>query len=429
MIIVQFNEANFDLIKKYVKKYPELSGFKNILSQFQEIKTESETEYEKLEPWIQWTSFHTGLSFDEHKIFHLGEGEKLLNKGIFFDLSKKYKTGIFGCMNQPPTGFEKAYIPDPWSSYSSDNSISSKAVHKASKYLINKNASLDNPLKVAKELLIMFFSIKSLKKYKIMISAIYAFIIKDRATLASLFDSLFLLYAITRHLEDSIDLSAVFLNGFAHVQHHYMLSSEFIDSSNPSWYVSENKDPIFTSLKIFDNIFNYMIKRNIKFSIVTALSQEPYPEPFIYWRFINHVNLLKKILPFEFQCHPRMTRDFHLVFNSSYEARSAKFILESSYIKCDEVRHPAFGYFDLKDNTLFSSFIYSHQDKNVDLFSNNVKINLSKEIVFVALKNGGHVGNGWAFADPKMDLSNISSPLKIWDLNIIFYDYLQSKGN
>ena len=424
MIIIQFNEANFDLIKKYVQKYPQLKGFKSIISSHLEINTESESEYEKLEPWIQWASFQTGLSYDQHKAFHLGQCEELKDKGMFYDLSKDFNIGVFGCMNQPPSGNEKVYIPDPWSTYGPDNSTSSLAVHKVLKFLINRNASLSSPFKVLKELIIMFFAIQSLKKYKIVFKATYAFIKKDRAMLASLFDSLFLLYSISRHHKENLDLSAVFLNGFAHVQHHYMLSSEFVDSENPSWYIDKKLDPVLTSLKIFDDVFNLMIKKNIKFSIVTALSQEPYPKPFIYWRFLNHDRLFKKLLPFDFICIPRMTRDFHLSFSTPEEARSAKNILEHANILQENKEYPAFNYFDLDGDTLFASFIYSNQEKNVELVYEDIKINLEHEIVFVALKNGGHIGNGWAYINPSITVENIDSPSKIWDLNSIFYNYL-----
>ena len=429
MIIVQFNEANFSLIKKYVHKYPELDGFNYIISNFCEIKTESENKYEKLEPWIQWASFQTGLSYDQHKVFHLGQSESLRNIGLFYDLSKNFNVGVFGCMNQPPSGNEVVYIPDPWANYETDNSYSSKAAHKVIKFLVNRNASLNSPLMVFKELLVMVFTITSFKKYKILLKAIYAFIKKDRAALASLFDSLFLLYALSRHKKENLDLSAVFLNGFAHVQHHYMLSSEFIDSENPSWYIDKNIDPIFSSLKIFDEIFNLMIKKGIKFSVVTGLSQEPFSNPFIYWRFDNHDRVFKKLLPFNFECYPRMTRDFHISFSNGEDAKQAKHILESSYVHSKNKKHQAFGYFDLDGNTLFASFIYSNQDKNVDLIFEDVTINLKHEIVFVALKNGGHIGNGWSYIDSSIDTNNIHSPIKIWDLNSVFYKYIENKND
>ena len=40
---------------------------------FNNIETSSEKNYENLEPWIQWVSFYTGKSYEEHKVFFLNE--------------------------------------------------------------------------------------------------------------------------------------------------------------------------------------------------------------------------------------------------------------------------------------------------------------------------------------------------------------------
>ena len=46
--IIQFNEANFDLIEKYAKEY-DLSGFKKIIKMPIYNETSSEKEYQNLE--------------------------------------------------------------------------------------------------------------------------------------------------------------------------------------------------------------------------------------------------------------------------------------------------------------------------------------------------------------------------------------------
>ena len=66
LILISLNELNFDILKKYLAKY-NLKNFKKIIDRISE--TESEKEYEKLEPWIQWPSIYTGLKADDHKIF------------------------------------------------------------------------------------------------------------------------------------------------------------------------------------------------------------------------------------------------------------------------------------------------------------------------------------------------------------------------
>ena len=108
-----------------------------------------------------------------------------------------------------------------------------------------------------------------------------------------------------------------------------------------------------------------------------------------------------------------MTRDFHISFSNGEDAKQAKHILESSYVHSKNKKHQAFGYFDLDGNTLFASFIYSNQEKNVDLIFEDVTINLKHEIVFVALKNGRHMGNVCSYIASSIDTNNIHSPIKI----------------
>jgi|MDTB01.1.fsa_nt_gb hypothetical protein len=430
MIIIQFNEANFDLIKKYTNKYRTLKGLKYIISNYQEVETVAEEKYEHLEPWIQWASFQSGMSFSEHKVFHLGECENLKDKGIFFDMSKKLKTGIFGCMNQPPSGNEKVYIPDPWSTYKSDDSISSKSTYAVLKKLVNNNAVLQSPIWILKDFLIMFFSIRFYSKYKILLLSLFAYIKKDRSLLASYFDSLFLLFALSKHKKYNLDLSAVFLNGFAHVQHHYMLSSEFFENENPTWYVENKSDPVLKSLEIFDGIFSLMIKENTEFSVITGLSQAPFPEPFVYWRFLDHKKIFAKLLNCDFNCIPRMTRDFHLEFKNKEDAEYAQAVLmDTKIIDKQGSNNNAFGFFDLNNNILFASFIHSSENKNISISHQDKIINLANELAFVALKNGGHISNGWAYFSDNVDTSKILSPIKIWDLNSVFYNYFDKVKN
>jgi len=68
-ILLGLNELNFQYIKYYIKK-GHLKNF-NILFNNGVIETESESKYDLLEPWIQWVTVHTGMTFDEHQIFHL----------------------------------------------------------------------------------------------------------------------------------------------------------------------------------------------------------------------------------------------------------------------------------------------------------------------------------------------------------------------
>ena len=62
LVLLELNEINFDAVKCYVNQGLSLPGFTKILnSHF--FTTQAETEYEQLEPWIQWPSIHTGKTF------------------------------------------------------------------------------------------------------------------------------------------------------------------------------------------------------------------------------------------------------------------------------------------------------------------------------------------------------------------------------
>ena len=53
LILISLNEINFEIVKKYLNKYP-LKNLKYLLSQkFYNYQTSSEKKYEYLEPWIQ----------------------------------------------------------------------------------------------------------------------------------------------------------------------------------------------------------------------------------------------------------------------------------------------------------------------------------------------------------------------------------------
>ena len=100
LILIELNELNFDIVKKYSEKYDLKFFNKNF---FNNIKyTYSEKDYDKLEPWIQWVSVHTGRTADEHGIFRLGDiknKKKQINQIFEKVESLGYSVGVISAMN------------------------------------------------------------------------------------------------------------------------------------------------------------------------------------------------------------------------------------------------------------------------------------------------------------------------------------------
>lgn len=416
-IILQFNEANFDLIKLYTKKY-NLPALKKILSFPIRSETTSESEYKNLEPWIQWYSFYTGLSYKKHNVFHLGDCLKHNHQTMFDKKFKNKKIGIFGSMNLSPNKKFKIYIPDPWTEVQSDKSFSSKMVSGAIKKIVNSNVRLKISIYQVIGLLYLIGIPKSYSDIRNLISGSRAFLRKSRNEIASYFDLYFTKFCLKSIRKNNLYISLIFLNGFAHIQHHYLLDSEFHDGKNPGWYSNRSIDRIHRSLVIYDKLFNEILKKfekDYEIWIVTALTQTPVKNPIFYWRFKNHRNFLGNFINYKFQIIPRMTRDFEIVCRNNQEKKKIVKFLRESYVLKNKLKVKAFRFIDTKyDKRIFTSFTFSEDIKKTRFVYKNKSILLENHLDFVAIKNGKHLSKGWVFSNSK---TKIPKKLKLWNVS------------
>ena len=412
--IIQFNEANFDLIKKYSIEY-DLPGFRKIINMPSFFETVSEKEYKNLEPWIQWYSFYTELPFDKHKVFHLGDCTKNNHESFISKIiNNNKKVGVFGAMNHKFEKNAKIFIPDAWTKTDCDKSISSRFVSSAISSIVNNNARMKITVK---DFIGVFFLIFRPFKFKNIIMSLLSFFKRSRDELAAHFDIFFLNYSFFRAKKSKLDFSIIFLNGLAHTQHHYLLSSKYIEGSNPEWYANPKKDPILECIKIYDKGFNEFLKKldaNDEVWFITGLTQEPFEKPINYWRFKDHKKILSKFLKYDFSCNPRMTRDFELIFDDEGFAKKSEDILKNINVEDGLNLYNAFEAIERDGSTLFATFSYSGSSDKPNLIFNDVKVNLENSIDFIAVKNGGHSERGWIITNQKIDLPQ-SHAIPIWE--------------
>tara|TARA_Y100000816_G_scaffold95872_1_gene66587 strand:- start:6043 stop:7341 length:1299 start_codon:yes stop_codon:yes gene_type:complete len=417
-LILQFNEANFDIISKYTEKY-DLNGFKKLFSISRKVSTNSEVEYKYLEPWIQWYSFYSGKEFHKHGVFHLGD---CLNKqeNLFCEDEAKNgkKVGIFGSMNMPPSKYYKIYIPDAWTRVNSDKSLSSRFVSNTMSKIINSNANLTISFSNILGMLLLIGFPRKITDFKMIFKSFFYFIFNSRESLASIFDYFFVRYSIKRMTNSKLNLAIIFLNGLAHVQHHYLLSSEFVKGNNPWWYVKNGSDPIYKSLKIYNQLFEVLLKdlnNKTELWIVTGLTQTPHVKPVFYWRFRDHKNLLNQFLNLNFSVNPKMSRDFEIKIDNPESMQIVEHFLKNAKILTEDGHSNAFDFIDKIDSkTIFSSFVYAKESKKINLEYNDVTVPLENLMDFVAIKNGKHDQRGWVFTN-----SNIlekKNTINLWDL-------------
>jgi hypothetical protein len=116
VILLEFNELSPTLIQQFIQQGV-LPNFARLHRESYTYVTEAEETEPNLEPWIQWVTVHTGLSYKQHGVFTLGDGHKLDAPRVWDLVSNAgRRVLVFGSMNaaygQP---FNGIVLPDPWS--------------------------------------------------------------------------------------------------------------------------------------------------------------------------------------------------------------------------------------------------------------------------------------------------------------------------
>lgn len=399
LILVELNEINFDVAIKYVGAN-KLRAFAQLLAG-PSIRTSSERDYEKLEPWIQWPSVHCGLAAEEHRIFRLGD---IVHSGVpqVFELLESHglRVGVVSAMNAANRLRNPAYfIPDPWTRTPPDNSWWSRALSNAVSQAVNDNAQQRLTLTSAIHLALGLLRFARPKHYLTYLR------LAARSLGAPWRKALFLdllLHDIHMRLFTAkrAHFSALFLNAGAHIQHHYFFNAKALHDQlsirNPSWYVDASVDPFAEMLEVYDLILrDYLALPDTDIIVATGLSQRPYDRVKFYYRPKDHARLLRE-LGVEFRTVlPRMTRDFLVEFDTIEQALAAQIRLESVTVNDGE---PLFGEIDNRGTSLFLTLTYPHEitaDTRIRVDSREFP--LQPHVAFVALKNGMHQETGFAF--------------------------------
>jgi hypothetical protein len=125
VIMLEFNELTPTLIHRFMAA-GHLPNFRRLFHESVAFVTDAQEDQEHLEPWIQWVTLHTGLSYDQHRVLLLGDGHTCEDKRTW-DLASDagLRVWVCGTMNAAYASPINGHVlPDPWSeateSYPSD---------------------------------------------------------------------------------------------------------------------------------------------------------------------------------------------------------------------------------------------------------------------------------------------------------------------
>jgi hypothetical protein len=266
LTLLELNEINFEVVRFYIERDESLPAFKKIIKKHI-VDTEAEFEYDNLEPWIQWSSVHTGKTFDEHKVFRLGDFVNSTDEQFFEQVEKAgFSVGAVSPMNASNRLKNPAYfIPDPWTQTPCDNSFFSKSITDAIVQAVNDNSQSKLTFKTIFNLGLAFVALVKPSRYLPM--AKYVFNALGKPWRKALFLDM-LLYEIHKTLfkRKNPNFSTLFLNAGAHIQHHYFFNSPYVDSpelKNPAWYIEKDDDPFLEMLKVYDEMLTDLLEFRI----------------------------------------------------------------------------------------------------------------------------------------------------------------------
>lgn len=397
LLLLELNEVNFDFVRAYGAR-GELPALNRLIVEHGLQETSSESSYDELEPWIQWVTAHTGLSFAEHGVFRLGDIVERDDLCQIWELlaAKGLKVGAVSPMNAANRSARTAlFVPDPWTPTSVNGSALIRRVAKAIADLVNENAagtSKKTPYIWLLAGLARYGRMRSGTEYTRLLAGLRS----KSWTRALLLDRLLADLFISQ-VANGLDYATLFLNAAAHVQHHYMFSSTVYDGphKNPSWYVRAGQDPVLDAYRLYDQIIEDIQQAfpSHRLMIATGLHQDPYPDDCYYWRLRDHSAFVAKVGIDGAHVEPRMSRDFVLYFQSESARAAARQVLQSLRASDEQ---PLFRV-DERENSLFVELVYGRNITDDLGFSDGKTVwpGLKDEVAFVAIKNGQHNGIGY----------------------------------
>jgi hypothetical protein len=397
LLLIEFNEVNFDFVRRYIAR-GELPTLGRLLARHELTETSSESEYEHLEPWIQWVTAHTGKTLAEHGVFRLGDiveqdidqiWEKLERAGL--------RVGAISPMNAKNRTRNAAFfVPDPWTKTAVSGDRSLQLLSEALAQVVGDNASSRiAPSSYFKLLggLLSHFRISTFGQLvKLALgkgnAPWYGAMFLDRF-LADVF--------VRQWRRHQPDFASLFLNAAAHIQHHYMFSSAVYDgpNRNPDWYLAPGRDPLLDIYRVYDSVVADMLALPgaPRIMIATGLHQDPYPQELFYYRLVNHADFLRRLGVRFSDVLPLMSRDFTISFATELECSEAARLLNA-------VRAPdgmALFNVDNRGTTLFVMLTYPKEIRPgfVPAREGEPMWDIHPDVAFVALKNGEHNGIGY----------------------------------
>jgi hypothetical protein len=357
VIQVEFNELVPRLMDQWIAD-GSLPNFKVLRDRSWRYISEADVSTPReLEPWIQWYSIHTGLSYHQHGVFHLTDGPRAKHETIFDVLGRDgLKLGCCGSMNvRRFSGGEGFFVADPWCDSQSAHPESLNTFQRfVSQYVREYTNPEGSGSAISPARFLSFMAAHGLNP-RTVVQAVSQ-LAQERLTAddltwrrSAVLDRLYL--DLFKHLyrRHRPDYATFFSNSTAHLQHAYWRHME------PEPFKIRPTD---AEIRLYGSAvkFGYVMMDRMLREIVslagpndliilaTALSQQPFLRKEdeggqLFYRPRDIKAFLRRFGIEPTQVEPVMTHQFRLTFTAPDAMRSAAQTLESLHVDGTRLIH------------------------------------------------------------------------------------------
>ena len=422
ILIIELNEFCPEHLLETASKL-NLNNIKKILNFNHTItSTNEKKEFHGLDPWVQWVSIHNGKPLEVHGVKRLGIKSNTSFNQIWNKLSKTKNISwvVIGAMNASLGSKDGciSFFPDPWSSEEDAYPLELNNLLELPRYVSKNYLSLEFPKLITKSLktLSFFFKKENINLSKRLFIKLVQSCIKPGInihTLTTLLDYVLVLYFSKIKSKRNPNLSIIFLNHIAHLQHHFWLKTPEIHPQMEH------------GLKICDEIIKILLDctkdDKEKILIINALKQKRSDHNGIQvYRQIDPEKVLYELNIKNVKIEQNMTNDGTLIFRTIAKTNQAFEILSKCHLNTGEY---LFFVEKISNLKIFIQLNLNHYIKK-----DTVIISQEKRIPFYELfknlsRTGSHIPEGDIYS------KNMNLPKKIKNheiYNFIFDSFKQS---
>jgi hypothetical protein len=447
IIFLEFNELCPTLLRKFMSE-GRLPNFKRFYDDSEVYTTESdEKSGPYLEPWIQWYSMHTGLPYDQHKVFHLTDGPKADHPDIWRILLAEGKK-VMNCSSMNARAFQSEgsfFLPDPWCTTEKAYPPDLQPFHNVVARQVQQYSNTEQSLSRSDYSNFLSFLLSHGFRMKTAVEILRQ-LVKDRLDKGESWRRAVLLdklqFDVFRYYFRKLqpDFSTFFLNSTAHYQHSYwrhMAPEEF--SVQPTEEERRRYGgAILFGYQSMDKLlgdFFRLAGNDATLILATAISQQPFLKREgaggqHFYRPKDFQKLLESLGIHTREVLPVMTHQFLLSFAGQSEAESAQRKIEALTCMGKQV----FDFAPSNPGTLYVGCqIYSSLVSDVKLDLGNGSSTPFFDVFYPmgALKSGCHHPDGvfWVKSGKHKVNADKISILEVLPMLLKYFDTTPNRRN